>query len=219
MARWQMAAAHYAGFTLALSSALALCSGCALTSKAQPLSPRYFSPEPSESEQVPVAGRGPELELRLGEVEAASQLEERMAYRSSELELGYKESWRWTEPPRAYVRRALLRELFERRGLTRVVSGPAPTLDVELSSFEEIRGQPPRARVELWISLSGARHALLERSVRVEQPLASATAQDEPLRLTAALSLALGDAVARVGELVTAELAELPRNGAGSSRP
>lgn len=190
---------------IAASLMLALGSGCALLSKAQPLSPRYFSPEEREAGPPGVA-RSAAVELRLGQVEAAAHLEERIAYRANEAELGYYESWRWTEPPQAYLRRALSRELFERRGLVRVVSGVAPTLDIELVSFEEVREGSPRARVELRISLRGERRMLVERSVRVERPLGSGTEDDAPLRLTKALSLALEEAVAQAAELVVQRL-------------
>lgn len=185
---------------------LCTCPACALTSKAEPLTPRYFSPEP-ESAPAATAPASTPVELRLGEVAAAAHLEERIAYRPSEGELGYHESWRWTEPPQAYLRRALARELFERRGLVRVVSGNAPTLSVELTSFEELRGGPARARVELAFVLRGERRALLERTLRKELPL-PADASDEPLRLTRTLSRALESAVSEVAEMVSARLAE-----------
>lgn len=187
---------------------LVLCAGpaCALTSKAEPLTPRYFSPEQESVPATPAPAAAP-VELRLGEVAAAAHLEERIAYRPSEGELGYYESWRWTEPPQAYLRRALSRELFERRGLVRVVSGNAPTLNVELTSFEELRGDPARARVEIAIVLRGDRRALLERTLRKELAL-PAGSSDEPLRLTRALSRALESAVSEVADQVSARLAE-----------
>lgn len=187
-----------------LALLLCVCPACALTSKAQPLSPRYFSPDEGNAAAPPAQSPAP-LELRLGEIEAAAHLEQRIAYRPSAGELGYYESWRWTEPPQAYLRRALERELFERRGLVRVVSGSSPTLSVELTSFEELRGNPARARVELSIVLRGDRRALLERTLRKELPV-PAGASDEPLRLTSALSRALDSAVTEVADLVSARL-------------
>lgn len=192
-----------------------LCSGCALVSKAQPLAPRYFSPDsPSaQAERAPDSAEpsAPALELRLGQIDAAVHLEERIAYRPGHGELGYYESWRWTEPPQAYLRRALARELFERRGLVRVVSGNAPTLSVELTSFEEVReGRRGVARVELTVLLRGERRALLERTLRQERPLPADSA-DDPRPLTQSLASALDAAVSQVADLVSARLAELPR--------
>ena len=174
------------------------------------MSPRYFSPDAGEptlrqADKTPTSAVAA-LELRLGQVEGASHLEERIAYRPNEGELGYYDSWRWTEPPQAYLRRALARELFERRGVVHVVSGPAPTLDVELVSFEELRQGTPSGRVELWFSLSDGRRMLLERTVRVQRPVASGAAEDAALRLTKTLSSALEEAVAQVAALVTLEL-------------
>jgi len=195
---------------LAAAFALAVCSGCALMSKGEVLSPRYFSPdvsEPAARLQIRDAS-SPDapLELRLGQVEGASHLEERIAYRPGEGELGYYDSWRWTEPPQSYLRRALARELFERRGLVHVVSGAAPTLDVELVSFEELRHGAPAGRVELRFSLSDGRRMLLEQTVRVERSVAPGAAEDAAPRLTRALSSALAEAVAQVAERVTTEL-------------
>ena len=89
----------------------------------------------------------------------------------------------------------------------RVVSGNAPTLNVELTSFEELRGDPARARVEIAIVLRGDRRALLERTLRKELAL-PAGSSDEPLRLTRALSRALESAVSEVADQVSARLAE-----------
>jgi ABC-type uncharacterized transport system auxiliary subunit len=189
-----------------LALVLCLCPACALISKAEPLSPRYFTPDEASAAAAPTPGAAA-LELRLGEVEAAAHLEQRIAYRPSAGELGYYESWRWTEPPQAYLRRALERELFERRGLVRVVSGSAPTLSVELTSFEELRDGPARARVELSFVLRGDRRALLERTLRKELPIPPGSS-DDPLRLTRTLSRALESAVSEVADLVSARLTE-----------
>jgi ABC-type uncharacterized transport system auxiliary subunit len=193
--------------------ALALCPACALMGKGEALSPRYFSPDVGEpalrlASKVPTSPPAAS-ELRLDRVEASSHLEERIAYRPHEGELGYYDSWRWTEPPQEYLRRALARELFERRGLVHVVSGPAPTLDVELVSFEELRQGAAAGRVELRFSLSDGRRMLLEQTVRVQEPVAPDATEDTALRLTKALSSALEQAVAKVAELVTLELAQV----------
>ena len=180
-------------------------AGCALTSKAAPLEPRYFSPELREESSPHPAGHAG-LELRLGRIEAAAHLEQRLAYRSNESELGYYDAWRWTEPPEAYLARALAQQLFEQRGLIRVVSGAALTLDVELTSFEELRSEAPRARVELRLTLRDERRSLLERTLRVTRAIAPGTPEDAPLRLTRALSAALEQAVGELAALVTPEL-------------
>jgi cholesterol transport system auxiliary component len=177
-------------------------SGCALTSKGEVLSPRYFSPT-LEAPTAPSAASTP-LELRLGRIEPAAHLEERIAYRVSATELAYYEDRRWTEPPEQFVRRALESELFERRAFRRVVSGVAPTLDVELLSFEEMRVGAPRARLSVLITLRDDRRALLERTISVDAPLGAGS--DPGPALAEAMAAALGDATRRVAEQVGSAL-------------
>jgi cholesterol transport system auxiliary component len=183
-----------------------LLQGCALTSKGEPLSPRYFSPDlgqRADDARTPAAAR---LELRLGQISAASHIEERIAYRLSEAELGYYDDRRWTEPPEEYLRRALGRVLFEERGLRRIVSGEAPTLDVELVDFEELRYGENRARVTLRFTLNDTKSALIERAVSVERPVASGDAKQAPLRVAVAISNALSQAVSQLADEVGREL-------------
>src|SRR5687768_6369916 len=111
----------------------ALLGGCALTSKSEPWTSRYFTPEAaggSESPADPADAGG--ARLRLGRVSAGKHLRERIAFRRSEHELGYYDDRRWTEQPDVYLRRALSAALFEERGIHRVVSSGSPTLEVEL---------------------------------------------------------------------------------------
>lgn len=209
---------------------LCLLSGCALSSKGEALTPRYFTPAPADrleprSPEPPSADRAPAPELRIGRVEPAAHLEERIAYRLSATELAYYEDRRWTEPPEQFVRRALELELFERRAFQRVVSGAAPTLDVEVLRFEELREKPPRARLSLLITLRDERHALLERTVSVDAPF-EATGDAGPA-LAAAMASALGEATEQVAEQVAAQLAkadaasvaQTPRSGAAANGP
>jgi len=209
-----------------------LLSGCALSSKGEALTPRYFTPaladrlEPRAAPpEPPAAERASAPELRIGRVEPAAHLEERIAYRVSTTELAYYEDRRWTEPPEQFVRRALELELFERRAFQRVVSGAAPTLDVEVLRFEELREKPPRARLALLITLRDERHALLERTVSVDVPFEAEG--DAGPALAAAMASALGEATERVAEQVGAQLArasavsvaQTPRSGAAANDP
>jgi cholesterol transport system auxiliary component len=191
---------------LSAGALLGSLGGCALTSKANALYPRFFSPETEAPQATPAVPSGPALSLRLGQVEAASYVEERFAYRLEPTELSYYEDRRWTEPPERYLRRALERELFQERGIRRTVSGPSTTLDVELTAFEELRGAPARVRLALSFSLHDDRQSQLERRVVVERPL-PANAKDASARdVTAALALALTAAVLDVSDQVTREL-------------
>jgi cholesterol transport system auxiliary component len=220
-----------AGAALLLVGAC-LGSGCgALSSKGESLTPRFFSPAPLEtppdatSRGDGAAGDGAPAEaapeLRIGRVEPAAHLEERIAYRLSSTELAYYEDRRWTEPPEQFVRRALESELFERRAFLRVIAGAAPTLDVEVLGFEELRFDGPegavRARLALLITLRDERHALLERTVTVEVPVGAS--EDAGPALASAMAVALGRATEQIAEQVTVELAKQGGNGASAHEP
>jgi uncharacterized lipoprotein YmbA len=178
--------------------------GCALTSKAEVVTPRYFSPEPLSASHSPKATDV--LELRLGQVSAASHLDERIAYRVGGAEMGFYEDQRWTENPEAYLRRALERNLFEERGLSRIVAGGTPILDIELTAFEELRGQPPKARVAVSFSLRDDQRAVLERTLDLERPIAQRAGADAAQRLAETLTRTLDEAVRAVGDEVVENL-------------
>ena len=212
MARSMRARAVFALFWFAGAAGLA---GCALTSKADALSPRYFSPAPTGTVRSPrvLALR----ELRLGEVSAAAHLDERIAYRVGPSEMGFYEGQRWTENPEAYLRRALERDLFEERGLSRVVSGEAPIVDVELTGFEEVRGRPTRARVSLTFSLRDERRSYLQRTLALEKMVEQKPGADAAQCLAQTLTATLDDAVRQLGDEVVAKLAMSP-NGTDTAR-
>jgi len=181
--------------------------GCALTSKGEAISPRYFSLEPAAVAEEPAAAADAvALELRLGQVEAALYLEERVSYRVRGSELAYYDDRRWTEAPEQYLRRALARELFERRHIRRVVSGRGATLDIELTAFEELRGPPAGVRLALSYTLHEDGQASLEHSLIVERPLSSTHEADPARQVAAALALALSAAVSEVSDEVVRNL-------------
>jgi cholesterol transport system auxiliary component len=202
MRTWFMALGLLAACFLAVVQ-----GGCALTSKADALSPRFFSAELETPTSELPEPEGDPLELRLGQVEAASHLEERISYRLNGAELGYYEDRRWTEAPEHYLRRALERELFERRHIRRVLSGPGATLDVELTAFEELRHPPPRVRLALSYTLHDARQSSLERSLVIERPLADVDEPDRAQQVAAALGSALSAAVSEISDQVVRKLA------------
>ena len=179
---------------------------CALTSKADALSPRYFNPQLGGGVRSEPAAQA--FELRLGQVSSAANLDERIAYRISAAEVGYYEDRRWTELPEAYLRRALEKELFENRKLTRVVTGTGPILDVELTAFEELRQTPTKVRVVLTFSLRDDRRSFLEHSLELEQPLAEQSGADSAQRVAQALAATLRQAVQTVAGAVVARLSQ-----------
>jgi cholesterol transport system auxiliary component len=197
-----------------LSLAAGLLCACALTSKSEPLTPRYFTPDyiataprhvvPASA--VPAAGV---RQLRLGEVRGGTHLRERILFRDANNALGYYDERRWTERPEDYLRRALARALFEERGLTRVVAGAAPTLEVELVGFEEIRAPKRKVRLQAVILLHDERVVRLEETVTVERPVRS-TSPDDAGAVVAALSEALRAGVTYIADKVAAQVAALP---------
>lgn len=181
--------------------------GCALTSKSVPISPRYFSPErPADPARASAKPAGAPLELRLGRISSSSHLDERLVFRDSDYELGYYEERRWTEDPEEYLRRRLGRVLFEERGLRHVIGGMAPTLEVELTAFEEIRTPKRTARVQLTARLQDARLVRWEETLTVDQPIPEDSKGDAADAMVAAIGTALGSVVDRIADRVMTEL-------------
>jgi cholesterol transport system auxiliary component len=195
----------------AIALACNLLLGCALTDKGEPLTLRYFTPErianTGGAEQANAgralisAGETP-IALRLGRVDSASYLREYMAFRDSELELGFYDDRRWTERPDAYLRRALEHALFEQRGLQRSTANFTPELRVELLAFDEVRKPRPGVLVQVKALLIDGRTAQLEESFVVEAPLGDKPAGDAPAQVAEGLALALDRAVQRVADRV-----------------
>jgi cholesterol transport system auxiliary component len=205
-------------------------SACALTSKAELVPVRYFSPEsqmkrpehPDGGAAVRVALTAPPLELRLGRVSSGANLRERIVYRDAAYELGYYEELRWTERPEAYVRRALGRSLFEQHGLHRVLTGSAPTLDIEVVAFDDIRLTTGRsARVQLRGVLYDDDGALFEDTLTVERPVASGTGaiEDMVAAMAAALDAATEQLTAKVESALMARRAAVTPKKVGVPGP
>lgn len=192
-----------------LPAALAalLMVGCALTSKSTPIAPRYFSPELADgSARTGTRANAAPLELRLGRVNGASYLDERIVYRDSAFELGYYQERRWTETPAEYLKRRLARVLFEWRMIHRVVGGAAPTLEVDLVAFEEIRAPKRLARIQAVVRLQDQHAVRWEEMLTVEQPFVVTPAGDPASPMVEALGLALGKLVDRIADRVVNEL-------------
>lgn len=197
---------------------LVAASACALTSKSEPIVPRYYDPDLSD---LPVRPAAADVDverarasakarvLRLGRVTAAAHLGERLVFRNANRELGFYEERRWTESPDAYLHRALAEVLFEREGIRRLIGGPGVTLDVELVEFEEIKKRPPVAHARATLLLHEGKSVLRERTVDVERAVGSGTRGepgDSPDVVVHAMSLALGDLVNRLAAVVILEL-------------
>lgn len=192
--------------------ALVAGAGCAITSKSAAMPVRYYTPEVArEREPAPASVAAvPGAQLRLGRVNAAAYIRDKIVYRTSAHEIGFHESWRWTEDAEATVRRALARELFQTHGLRQTISGPGITLEVDLDAFED-RQRPRRAaRVELTWRLRDDRLVRVQRTVVVERPILrhgdKLTGEEVAVAMSGALAAALDQIV---GEVLTA-LASTP---------
>lgn len=160
-----------------LAAAVSSVSGCALTSKSDIMAVRWFNPEAPRTTitSAGTASANSALSLELGRVTSGINLRDKIAYRDTAYEMGFYDDKRWTERPEVYVRRELARTLFEEHGVHRALAGQAPTLDVEVLAFEEIRGDAPAARITLRVVLHDDVRAILEKTISVDRPATSKT--------------------------------------------
>jgi cholesterol transport system auxiliary component len=185
--------------------------GCAFFTKSDPVVLRYFTPETlatrPDSSGVALAMRGAAFDLRLGRVNAASYVKDRIAFRDKNFEIGYYEELRWTEKPEAYLRRALRRALFEEQGVRQIISGPGPTLDVDLDAFEELRSPRHAARMQItWVLHDDAR-VQREETFTVERAIPGAEPSG-PDGIAAAMAGAFDESVQRVVTRVMSAMAQ-----------
>lgn len=185
-------------------------AGCALTSKSDPIESRFFSPDLSTARVRVTSADGAAkakaagsedgtggVELRMGRVLAAAHLREKIAQRTSGHELTFYEERRWTERPDAYLRRALEQSLFESGAFVRVVSGDAPTLEVELLAFQEAKS-PHVAELRFVVRVFDGRTVRWEETISVDEKL-TGNEQEE-------LASALGRALVAGSDRVTQNL-------------
>jgi cholesterol transport system auxiliary component len=185
----------------AASVVLALALGaCSLTSKAPSVPIHLVTTEglaspPAVVDQVPG-----ERAIRIGKITSSAHLRRRVVYREADLQLGAYDDWRWTENPEEFLRRSIGRALHRQHGVGRSLDGSAPTLDLELVAFEEVRrGTGRSGRVRVLYSLHDEREVMVSGEVTVEAPARSARAGD----VVAAIAAALEEASSRLaGEVV-----------------
>jgi len=178
--------------------------GCALLSKSDAFVARYFTPENAPMHADPAVPNG--LELRLGRVNSAAYIKDKIVFRDSAYEIGYYEEERWTENPEVYVRRALQHALFDRRGIRQIVYGSGTTLDVDVIAFEEVLRPKHLGRVQLAYTMMDDRVVRFARSVAIDRPIANASGEASAAATVEALSAALVEAVDAVADQAAAEL-------------
>ena len=183
-----------------LAIAVVGLAGCALSSKATPLELHYFSAEsPAAAEAALRAPAGDAPRLRLGPVTAADYLRYRIVHRDSARSVDPYETLRWAEAPRDYVRRALIRALFDSGALVQVIGGIAPALDVEVTAFEEVVRPGGRAgRVQLTYQLHDERIVLARGAVTIERPARGPEMNAVVAAIGAAMDAASAELAARV---------------------
>lgn len=195
-----------------------LLSSCAFFDRAEVRYPRYFSPDlPLATSKIGSKRSG--VELRLGRVSAGSYIAEKIVFRESDYEVGFYDYLMWTERPEVYLRRALTRVLFEEEGLMSILSGAAPTLDVELVSFEEVRGPNPVALVRIAFSLHNDRVVFLQQTMAIERPIVLTGDRRKVDAVPEALGEALRIAVYEVSGRVLRDLAALAPPPAPPRKP
>lgn len=183
-----------------------MLNACALFSKGDVPMRRYFSPDLPATAAAPGALHS-NAELRLGRVTASAFIGERIMFRESAHEVGFYDDRLWTEKPVAYLQRGLTRVLFEEQGLHSVMRGAAPTLDVELVSFEEVMTPQHLGRVKVAFSLSDERIVSLQQTVSIERPIGAST---EASAVAQAMGEALREAIYEISGRVVEDLAKAP---------
>jgi ABC-type uncharacterized transport system auxiliary subunit len=181
--------------SLAALAALLLC-GCLFRDTAEP---RFFRPGSAAIDaQVPDPPPRDAVPVRLRPVGGTPFLRERIAWRSSSVEYGLYEQWRWSDLPVSYAQRALETSLRKTPGIRLTDDYRAPTLRVELVAFEEILAPAHAASVALAASLDDRKQEeLFDRTFSAEIPIE----KQDP----AALAVAMGKALDQVvGELAAA---------------
>jgi ABC-type uncharacterized transport system auxiliary subunit len=188
---------------IAAGLSLALAAGCALTERSVPVEITYYTPENVHAARLTSGDLASGPLLRLGRVSGDTSLGQRIVFADGTYRVRYYDDRRWTERPTIYVRRALSRALFEGGGFRRALEADAPTLDVEVLSFEELK-TPARhaAHVSLRVVLSTDR-VLLEDTVAVSEPVARESFDDVVGALARALDEASEEVARRVRAAVT----------------
>jgi cholesterol transport system auxiliary component len=178
-----------------MRSLLLLLAGCALTASNPPPDVHYFSPESPRIAKQTTAHDAP---LRLARLELSSHLRARIVYRTSDVELAMYETRRWTEHPDAYVRRALVRSLYEDRPFVMALGHAAPTLAVTVLAFEEVRVPRHVGRVTLRFVLSNEQTAIASDEVSVDELVRGPSFDDVVRAIGRATDLAASEVADRV---------------------
>jgi cholesterol transport system auxiliary component len=180
--------------------ALAVLAGCALVRSSKPADIRYFAPEPLARASAPVRAR--DLKVRIGRVEPSTHLRERIAYRASSVEVALYDERRWTDAPDIYVRRAVERSLFDRRGVEQTFHRDGPELEIEVVGFEEVVAPLHTGRVQLRYQLRDRDVIVARGTLTAERPVAG----DGFAPVVASIGEALDEVAEQLAEIVVNHL-------------
>jgi ABC-type uncharacterized transport system auxiliary subunit len=145
----------------------------------------------------------PALDVRIAPVKSPVHLREVIAWRRSEVEIGFYQQRRWAELPATYVERALGRELGAAAASSVAGSGAGTVIFVELQHFEEVLAPVHEAHVALAIQVD-RRGCDWSRVAAARQPIAD----DEASSMARAMGLALEEVVRVIGRDLRRALAE-----------
>lgn len=177
-------------------------TACSLAPGPAPVA-RHFAPRPPDVTPADAGAYAGPIGLR--QVTASTHLTQRLAWRSSDVEYGYHEYRRWTEPPQDYVHDVLERVLFQSGRFSRAPRTGSPILGVHLHTFEEVYGPDGRGvELELSVLLERADGSfLLDRRYRRRDGVAG----DDPAEVARALGRLLAQVIGEIVDEVADALA------------
>ena len=188
--------------------------GCALTSKSEPLQVRYFDPERRRDVDHLGQDRSCRVSSRSAGSAPAPISGRRLRFELRPTRSATTRRFAGPRGPTTTFGAGSSATLFDDYGCRRSVSGSGPTLDLELTAFEEERRTPqPAARVAVRFVLSDEHTVLHEETIDLTRPLVPGNASDLLDRLVRAISETLVDAVNQVAQRVAVAVRTMPARG------
>jgi uncharacterized lipoprotein YmbA len=180
-------------------AAMLLSAGCLFRATE---APRFYRPASTALDADVPPEPATDAPVRLGSVESAPFLRERIVWRASDVEYGLYEQRRWFELPTRYIRRALSATLGTTPGLRFEESASAPHLDVELLAFDEILAPEHEAHVAIEATLHDGPQKRFERTFSARVPIATG----EGPAMAASMGKALDEVVQKIATATASAL-------------
>ncbi len=183
-------------------AACALLAGCGSLSSDDG-GTHWFTPERVAPTRL-TSGRAALPALHLGGVSRLVDPGQRIVYGDGAYQIGFYKDRMWTEPPALYVRRALFRALFEEPRFRPGSERDAPTLEVDVPVFQELKIPGTHAaRVVLHVVL-GAEHVLYTDTIVVTELVTGKRFADVVAAMGRALDGAANETARRIELLFAA---------------